>query len=102
VKIQPVDLLWLAGSVVMLAWSIRKVNRRFLEGDDSSYIRMSLCGFGLAMFVGGLWAHWMIFSELMPAERFWTAMIVNMPNLFTFCLWGSVAFGWGIARIYRR
>jgi len=100
IEIKGVDMLWLAGSIVLLAWSVRKVGRRFLKGDDAPYVRMALRGFGLAMFAFGLWAHWIMFTALMRPERFWTAMIVNMPNLFTFSLWASVAFGLGLAKLY--
>lgn len=43
------------------------------------------------MFLFGLWAHWIMFTALMPPEDFWTAMIVNMPNLFTF---GAAPLPW--------
>lgn len=100
IGIEAVDMLWLAGSSALLAWSVRKVGRRFLKGDDAPYVRMALRGFGLAMFAFGLWAHWIMFTALMRPAQFWTAMIVNMPNLFTFSLWASVAFGLGLAKLY--
>jgi hypothetical protein len=100
IEIKAGDMLWLAGSIALLAWSVRKVGRRFLKGDGAPYVRMALRSFGLAMFAGGLWGHWIGFTALMRPERFWTAMIVNMPNLFTFSLWASVAFGLGLAKLY--
>lgn len=93
-------MIWLAGSLAFLAWSVRIVGRRFLQGEDAPYIRMSLRGFGLAMFLVGTWVHWKMFTALMPPERFWTAMIVNIPNLFTFSLWAGVGFGLGLAGLY--
>lgn len=95
-----VELSWFIGSLALLAWSFRTVNRRFLTGSKAPYVRMSLRGFGLGVFLFGLWAHWIMFTALMPPESFWTAMIVNMPNLFTFSLWAGVGFGLGLANLH--
>ena len=99
-KIQTIDAVWFVVSGVLLIWSVRLINRRYLKSEQFADVRSALRGFGTIMFIGGLAGHWMAFSDLVRPDRFWVAMIVNMPNLFTFSLWAGVVFGLGIKNIY--
>lgn len=92
-----VNAVWFLSSLALLWRSIAFVRRRFLRGSIAPYVRFGIRVFGTAAFLFVTITFWILFDGYFSGDKLWTAILVNIPNVFTASLWAGIAFGWGVS-----